>query len=135
MALINWNTNYSVGIREIDDQHKKLISLINELYEAMRRGEGKAALGQVLGQMLDYTVYHFNSEERLFREYGYPDHEEHKQMHDYLSDNVRQLKAEYEAGSPAITRDAMLFLSNWLNVHILEVDKRYGPYLHSKGVQ
>ncbi len=135
MTLINWNTNYSVGIAEIDDQHKKLIALINDLYDAMRRGNGKAALGRVLADLLDYTIYHFNAEERLFQKYAYPDFEEHKQMHDYLAEKVRQLKNEYEGGSPAITRDAMLFLSNWLNVHILEVDRKYGPFLNDKGIR
>lgn len=135
MALINWNPHYSVGIVEIDNQHKKLIALINQLYAAMRRGNGRDILGPVLSELVDYTVYHFSAEERLFHWHGYPEYDEHKQMHDYLSEKAKQLNREFAEGSPAITRDVMLFLSNWLNVHILEVDRKYGPFLNAKGVR
>lgn len=80
------------------------------------------------------TVYHFNTEERLFQQYGYPEYDEHKRIHDDLTMKAKQLKTAFDQGNNLISIDVMMFLSNWLNTHILEEDKRYGPFLNNKGV-
>jgi hemerythrin len=134
MGLIKWNEFYSVNIEEIDSQHKKLINLINRMYDAMKAGRGGEALSAVLTELVDYTVYHFETEERLFIQYGYAEYEAHKIIHDDLTRRARELKDQLDRGNNLITMDVMLFLSNWLNVHILEVDKKYSPYLSSKGI-
>jgi hemerythrin len=133
--FIRWKDEYSVQVEEIDEQHKKLFSLINRLADAMKIGKGRDVLDAVLTELVAYTEYHFNTEERLFEEHGYPEHEDHKQMHDDLVNKVQELKAAFDSGNTKISVDVMLLLSNWLNNHILEVDKRYGPYLNDKGVQ
>jgi hemerythrin len=134
MGLIKWNDHYSVNIREVDEQHKKLISLINQMYDAMLVSKGKEVLGPVLTELVNYTVYHFNTEERLFQQYGYPEYDEHKRIHDDLTMKAKQLKTAFDQGNNLISIDVMMFLSNWLNTHILEEDKRYGPFLNNKGV-
>jgi hemerythrin len=73
MELIKWKDVFSVKVSEVDNQHKKLIGLINQLYDAMRVGKGREVLGSVLTELVNYTIYHFSTEERLFREYGYPE--------------------------------------------------------------
>jgi len=135
MVLIKWNEIYAVNIKEIDNQHKKLIELINQMYAAMRAGNGKEALNTVLSELVDYTVYHFETEERIFLQYGYSEYEAHKVIHDNLTRRTKKLKNQLDSGNNLITIDVMLFLSNWLNVHILEVDKKYAPYLHNMGVK
>lgn len=134
MGLITWNDHYSVKVPEIDDQHKKLIALANQLYDAMRAGKGRDVLGPVLTELVDYTVYHFESEERLLRQHGYPEHDEHKEQHDSLAERARRFRDDFRQGQESRVMDVMLFLSNWLNVHILEVDKRYATFLSDKGV-
>ncbi len=134
MELIKWKDIFSVKVSEVDIQHKKLIGLINQLYDAMRIGKGREVLGSVLTELVHYTIYHFSTEERLFREYGYPEYDEHKQIHDDLTRKAKELKESFDRGNKMITIDVMLFLSNWLNVHILEVDKKYSEFLNSKGV-
>lgn len=101
----------------------------------MKSGKGKEILGTVLTELLDYTAYHFETEERMLLHYGYAEYEAHKIMHDDLTRRAKELKTQLDLGNNLITRDAMLFLSNWLNVHILEVDKQYSTYLGSKGVK
>ncbi len=135
MGFIKWNDNYSVKVVEIDDQHKKLIGLVNQLYDAMRAGKGREALDPVLTELVNYTVYHFSTEERLFRQHGYPDYEQHKKIHDDLTRKAKDLKEAFARGNKMITIDVMLFLSNWWNIHILEEDKKYVDFLHSKGVR
>ena len=75
MALFEWSEKYSVGIREIDDQHKKLIGLVARLQDAMREGKGKAVLDKVLAELIQYTRTHFAAEERIMQTNGYPDFE------------------------------------------------------------
>jgi len=134
MSLITWHPLYSVKVAQIDREHQKLIDLINRMYDAMKAGMAKEALRPVLTELLDYTGYHFRTEEELLRNNGYPDYESHKQVHDELAARVRKLKDDLDRGDYPAAMDVMLFLSNWLNVHILEVDKQYGPYLNSKGI-
>ncbi len=135
MGFIKWSDSYSVKVAEIDNQHKKLIGLVNQLYDAMRAGKGREALEPVLTELVNYTVYHFSTEERLFREHGYPDYEQHKKIHDDLTRKAKDLKEAFARGNKMITIDVMLFLSNWWNIHILEEDKKYVDFLHSKGVR
>jgi len=134
MGFIAWNDLYSVNVPQIDDQHKKLIALANQMYDAMRAGKGRDVLGTVLTELVDYTVYHFEAEERLLRQHGFPGHDEHKEMHDSLADKARQFRDDFRRGKESRAMDVMLFLSNWLNVHILEVDIQYASFLSDKGV-
>jgi hemerythrin len=135
VALLTWIPQYSVNVREIDEQHKKLIGLINQMYDAMRAGKGRDVLGQVLAEIIEYTDCHFSAEERLFRQSAYPEDEEHCRIHEELTRKAREFQDAFDAGNTALCRDVMLFLSNWLNIHILEVDKTYKPYLAGEGVR
>jgi len=134
MGFIAWNDLYSVNVPEIDDQHKKLIALANQMYDAMRAGKGRDVLGPVLAELVDYTVYHFEAEERLLRQHGFPEHDEHKEMHDSLAGKAKQFRDDFTRGQESRAMDVMLFLSNWLNIHILEADKQYASFLREKGV-
>jgi hemerythrin-like metal-binding protein len=87
-----------------------------------------------LTELVEYTAYHFESEERLMLQYDYPEHDEHKEQHDSLAEKARQFRDDFRQGQESRAMDVMLFLSNWLNVHILEVDKRYATFLSDKGV-
>ena len=134
MTYFTWNEKYSVHIREIDEQHKKLVALINELFEAMKAGKDQEILGKVIAVLLTYAKSHFATEERLMRDYGYPEYLVHKQVHDSLSKKVFDLNAEYQAGKPVLTVQLMNFLKDWLINHILGTDKKYSAFLNSKGV-
>ncbi len=135
MDLIQWSERYSVNIAEVDGQHKKLINILNELADAMSMGKGSDVLGKVLTALVDYTVYHFATEEQLFQQHAYSGYEEHKRQHDDLTARAKKLKEEFEGGNWMLTIDVLKFLSNWLSEHILEEDKKFGPYLNSRGVQ
>ncbi len=135
MAFFAWSNSYSVNIKEIDEQHKKLISLLNNLFEAMSIGKGREVVGAVLNEVVEYTVYHFGTEERLFRQYGYPEITAHKMAHDDLTKQAKDLKKDVDAGKKLVTVEVMNFLKQWLYNHILEEDKRYTSFLNSKGVR
>ncbi|HXY55498.1 MAG TPA: bacteriohemerythrin [Nitrospirota bacterium] len=132
MGFLKWSKKYSVNVTEIDEQHKKLITLINEMYDAMNIDKGKDILGNVIANLVNYTVYHFNTEELLLQQYDYPHYKEHKELHDILSKKARNLKESFDHGKWPTTIDVMLLLTSWLNAHILVEDKKYEPYLCSK---
>jgi hemerythrin len=134
MSLIQWAPKFSVNIKEIDQQHQKLMALVNELYDSMTAGHGKEALGKVLGELITYTVYHFATEEKLFQTHAYPETAAHKAEHDKLTQTAKDLKEKFDSGKGQITVEVMNFLKNWLNNHILGTDKKYSAYLNGKGV-
>lgn len=134
MALINWNENLSVKIKSIDDQHKKLITMLNNLHDAMREGKGKEKIGPVLDELVSYTKYHFSYEEDLLKKAGYMELSAHKREHTALTDRVTELQTKFKSGNVAITIETMTFLKDWLNGHILGTDRRYSDFLISKGV-
>ncbi|HUI45161.1 MAG TPA: bacteriohemerythrin [Nitrospirota bacterium] len=132
MGYLKWNNRYSVHVDEIDKQHQKLINLINEMYDAMQAGKGGEIIDTVVDRFVDYTVYHFNTEERLLQQHGYPKYDAHKEMHDNIAKKARDLKETLEKGNKPSNIDVMLLLTNWLNAHILEEDKKYAPHIASK---
>ena len=81
MAFIDWDDSFSVKVKEIDAQHKRLVDMLNELYDAMRQGKGKEVLGKIIGGLIEYTDVHFKTEEKYFDKFGYPETEAHKKEH------------------------------------------------------
>jgi len=134
MALLNWQSDYSVNIKEIDLQHMKLIELINQLHNAMKAGKGKEVMGKILEELVNYTTYHFNNEEKLFEKYGYPEVHVHKRQHSDLVKQVTNYKNDFDSGKSVLTMNLMNFLKDWLTKHILDTDKQYTSFLNSKGV-
>jgi hemerythrin len=134
MALFEWTATYSVGVTVIDEQHKRLIALINQLHQAMSAGAAKEIMSQVLAELVEYTVYHFGTEERLFIEQKYPQTTVHLAQHEDFKRTIQALQNEYAAGKLGISIETMHFLKNWLNDHILKVDKLAGAFLVSQGI-
>lgn len=134
MALIKWSERFSVNIKVIDEDHMKLAGLINTLYDAMCMGKGNDVLGKVLTDLIDYTVYHFRTEEDFFESYGYSEFRQHKKEHDELTNQAVELKNKHDRGEVVLTIEVMNFLRDWLINHILDSDKKYISFLNSKGV-
>jgi hemerythrin len=134
MALITWDESYSVKVKQFDDQHKKLIDMVNELHDAMKVGKGKEVLEKILAGLIQYTVTHFADEDRLMKLHNYPGYEQHKKEHNLLTIRVSDLQRTYHEGSAVLSQSVMTFLKEWLQNHIQGTDKDYGPFLNSKGV-
>jgi len=100
----------------------------------MRARKSDAVLVGVVERLKDYTVKHFGHEEDLFARYGYPDESAHKDIHRKLVQKVLDFEAQLKSGKAKVTMDIMRFLKDWLITHIQGTDKRYAPFLNSKGV-
>ena len=135
MALIDWSPKMSVGIASIDADHRKLVVLVNDLYEAMSVGEGSKVLGRVLDELIQYTRTHFVREEGLFRMHGYEQEAEHKAEHDKLLRTVDDLRRRLDAGERVSPVATGTFLKQWLTEHIQGSDMAYSAFMIAKGVR
>mgnify|MGYP001013374245 CR=1 FL=1 len=134
MVLYEWTEKIAVGITTIDDQHKKLISLINDLNEAMRERKATEVIGKVLQELTDYTVYHFGNEERAFQKYQYPDTAAHLAAHKVFVDKLNELIENNKKGQLGISISVLDFLMDWISNHILKTDRQYVPFFQGKEI-
>ena len=134
MALIQWSEALSVDVEEIDEQHYTIIKRINEIYDSMNRGKGQAVLGNILECLTEYTVDHFNTEEKYFERFGYPEAEAHREEHTRFVERVTAFEAEFKAGKIGLSSEILNFLKDWLTDHIQGSDKKYGPFFNENGL-
>jgi hemerythrin len=136
MTLVEWNEKMSVGVSIIDDEHKNLLGMLNELYNAMVSKQSDEALGKVLDGLIAYTVYHFKHEEALFARTRYPAAAEHEKEHADLTKQVLDVQKQYREGASAtLSTEVLNFLRKWLLAHILRSDKKYGLHLNANGIR
>jgi hemerythrin len=135
MAVMQWNANLSVGVAVIDNQHQRLLAQINELSEAMKQGKGKEVLGKTLTNLISYTVTHFQTEEKYFDLFRYPEASIHKREHVAFVKKVSDFKEGFEKGKLSVTIELMDFLSDWLKDHIQGTDKKYSQFFNAKGLK
>ena len=133
--FVNWNESWLIGVQEVDAQHKNLVSLLNQLHQAMSEGKGKDVLGGILDGLVSYTKAHFSTEERMMEKIGYPDLLEHKREHMALTKKVLDFQQQFKAGGAGMSVGIIEFLRTWLQSHILGTDVKYVPLVHSKGIR
>ena len=131
MDRIEWNDSYLLEIPEIDNQHKKLLKIANDLYEVLSNEADtyKVEMSKVLKGLTDYTVYHFSFEEKFMRKYGYVGADAHKLAHDgFIAEVNRQVK-----NLALDNRNAGLafykFMVNWILVHIAKADHVWADFV------
>ena len=132
---VEWKDEYSVGIDSIDDQHKRLLNLINQLQTAVDHSTGEQFEREALDELVDYTKTHFTYEEGLMRDNDYPEFEPHKAQHEKMFKKVEEVLAEYEEDHDTAMSNAADYLKQWLINHINGTDKEYSSYLIGKGVK
>jgi len=132
--LITWTEDYSVGYPEIDNQHKKLVDLINTLYSSFLDGEAEEIIKNIIIELIKYTDYHFKTEEKYFEKYNYSDAAEHITQHMAFVTKVTNFFNEYMKGSETLTYDVTKFLKDWLLSHINGSDKKYASEYQSKNI-
>ncbi len=133
--FVKWSDELSVGIEEIDEQHKVLVGLVNRMHEAIHQRHGSDVVREILDQLTDYTRIHFAVEESLMRILNYPGYEEHKEVHEELVDHIVELQQKVASGKTSIGFELMHFLKVWLTKHIMEEDQHYSGFFLAAGAQ
>ena len=125
---VEWKPFYSVGDASLDAEHQRLLGLIDDLCTAVMAGHGQDRVREILDRLSDYTMTHFDHEERVMLSCGYPNIEAHMTMHDEMRRRTRGFRAEPDL---VVERDLLQFLKEWWVRHIQNQDKGYAPYLHA----
>lgn len=131
---LSWKESYSVGVKMLDDDHKKLIKLLNQFQTAYDYHTGEAFERTALDELVDYTKYHFEREEGLMQELGYPDFAAHKAQHESMIREVSGFVQAYEMDGHEALDGVVNYLKGWLINHINGTDKQYGPFMNGKGI-
>lgn len=141
MVLIKWDKSLLVGVKEIDEQHKHLVDLINQLNDSIKVGQAKDTVQTILKGMAEYTVTHFGFEEKYFDEFGFEGADEHKKQHKVFVDrvssfqkDVESFNASFEEGNLYVAKEVMEFLKDWFVNHIKVTDQKYVECFREHGL-
>lgn len=130
MPLLDWKPTYAIHVPQLDDQHRRIVDLINSVHDSMKGGGSREHLQDALHRLLDYTTTHFADEEAMMAESGFNRVEEHRVSHAKLIADVHGFCERFErsASPQLLAHDLFLFLKNWLSVHIQQEDREYGNF-------
>ena len=130
-----WQQQYSVGFAPIDDQHKQMFALLDQLQAELAQEASKdkqahmKALAKILSELLSYTKAHFTIEEEFLKKKKYPGLAAHKLEHERLTTHVERFQEDFAAGRKSIDMELLNFLRYWWSNHILRTDKQYSAFL------
>jgi len=128
--IVIWDDKYSTGIELIDEQHKELIVLTNELFQACMAGEGavQTVFRDAMSRMVDYVQLHFTAEQELLQRIKFPNYAEHKSQHDKLIHEILNAVKSHKEGKKFVPNLFVRTLRDWILGHIAVYDKAYGVY-------
>lgn len=129
MPLIKWRDSYSVGVEQFDNEHRKLVELINRMFVIVKNKDDIAAVSDIVARLIDYTEFHFTSEEAAMKDAGFPDFAAHKQLHARLTKEISAFQQKILSEESTVGPEFYRFLRDWLLGHIIEEDKQYTPYM------
>lgn len=136
MATFTWNKDMAVGVAVIDEQHQRLVELVNEFYYAFMDGKDKEVLDEVIERCNHYADMHFATEEEYMDAYkdSYPGYAEHLKLHRQFEERVVDGMLRFVRGDEDLSAEFLDFLTDWWFKHINGVDKKFGAFLNSQGV-
>ncbi|MDR0554327.1 MAG: bacteriohemerythrin [Treponema sp.] len=129
--LVEWDDKYAIGIPLIDEQHKQLIQLTNDLYKACRDGTeaANAQFKEAIRGTVDYIKYHFSAEEKMLENIKYPELTAHKRQHESLVKSILVDVKNFEEGKKFVPNAFVRELKDWILTHIAVMDVRYAQYM------
>jgi hemerythrin-like metal-binding protein len=134
MDIITWSESLSVGVDAFNKEHQQLISLINELNNALLIGSSAKTMENTLARLAKYTEIHFNHEEEYMRLHDYPSYEGHRKEHEELKKQVADYYEQLKSGRKSFSLSLLNFLKDWLTNHILGTDMKYKDFFAKKGL-
>jgi len=133
--LIEWNSEYSVEVEEIDMQHKKIFVLIDELNTAINDMKTKESLEKILSGLVNYAIYHFDTEEKYFDQFHYEFTDEHKEQHEIFKKKVTDISQKIDKNEIEISSELIDYLEDWILEHVTDSDQKYKKCLKENGLK
>lgn len=124
MPLTKWDATYELGVRDIDDHHRKLVELLNKAYDSILYSTGKDEVQTILQELIEYAEYHFSAEERMMKDVEFRGKKTHLSKHNNFRRQLLDLEQKHLEGTVFIKNDIVLFLWDWLKEHIVKYDKK-----------
>lgn len=135
MAFMVWQEQYSVHIPEIDQQHQRIIYLLNQLCEAVEKDQADDLLGSFLVEVIACFGSHFSSEERMMREARYPGLDSHQEAHSAFMADLNGFYQDYKRGNAQLSLAVLTRIKDWLDEHMVSTDQLYIDHLHRHGIR
>lgn len=132
--MLEWKEEYSLGLQEIDNQHIKLIELINRLYDAFIKRQQSDEVIKVIVELSEYIDVHFSTEEVYFKRFNYAETTEHIKEHHFFIEKVKEFQTQVKENKGRYVFNIINFLQDWLVNHITVTDKKYIECLKKNGV-
>lgn len=132
--IFQWTPDYSVNVKELDEQHKKFIAVLNDLYQAILNNRQKEELQGIFAKLDDYLNFHFATEEKYFDKFNYEGSEEHKAEHQKAKDKIADIKQRSKDDEKVISFELIDFLEDWLISHVDTMDKKYTKCFNEHGL-
>lgn len=130
MPLVEWIDALNTGVEEIDNQHRTLVAMLNDLYDASQSQDGNAKSLEIIEAMKVYALKHFSTEEQYMNKYKYPAMMDHLAEHASFVSKVMALAGR--SADPGFVPMVVKFLKQWLTEHISNVDVKMGRYLQEQ---
>jgi hemerythrin-like metal-binding protein len=133
--MYKWEEKFSTGIQSIDNQHKEIFNYLNSLLEAMKLGQADKVIYQIVLDLERYSKVHFQKEEFFFQRFNYPGAKEHIEQHQFFIRKVANLKSDLKSGNFTLSIELLNFMKDWIENHILVVDKSYSDCFLKNGLK
>lgn len=132
--FIKWDQTFSVDVKLIDAQHKKLFAMLNKLYGVANRSENEdEPLENIILDLAAYVDFHFKTEEKYMKEFGC-ENDEHIRQHQFYEEKIKEFNEKYQKGEEGVGVEIMNFLKDWISSHIKIKDKEYTGCFHDHGL-
>ncbi len=132
MAYFEWADDMAIDYGPIDEDHKKLVDLVNELHTATSEGRGHEVVEKVMTELITYTKAHLQREEHIMESLNFPNLAKHRVGHNHFADKLQTLQAKYESGSLTVASQLSTVLRDWLSLHIRRSDKEIKVFLQKR---
>ena len=133
-GLFRFGPRWSVLVEDMDDQHSKIFDYCNDIHARLKKGESQDQVLTTLKALNDYTAEHFSKEEKIMIKHSYPGIDGQKRAHTALLDTVEKTIEDIENNITVNLISVIIFLTSWLQDHILHEDVKYGNYFEEKGI-
>lgn len=133
MAYFEWADDLVIDNGPIDQDHLKLIDLVNQLHTATSQGRGHEVVGKIMGELMAYTKSHFMREEHIMEMAKFPSLTRHKVLHAEFVESLQDLQHKYDHGSLTVASQLSSVMRDWLSIHIRECDKEFSFFQKKLG--